>query len=150
MKHIIQLALLSAVMGSVAFAHSGVKDPTVMARMNLMTDISANMKALGQMIAGQTSYDGALAQRSAAALRQAAEEMPARFEQNATDPKSESRPEIWTDWDGFVSAARAMELAAMRLEEQAEFAGSGADLNQAFKDISETCTSCHKTYRLKK
>lgn len=143
LKHTIAFTGLLAV-ASVAWAHSGVKDQDVMARMNLMSDIAENVKLIGAMAKGETPFD---ADKVNAALDQIAEQsktIPAMFENRAQDPKSEALPVIWEDWQGFVDRATDGEKAAARL---AGSVSSRDDLGQVLGKIGASCKACHETYR---
>ena len=143
LKHTIAFTSLLAV-ASVAWAHGGVKDQDVMARMNLMSDIAENVKLIGAMAKGDTPFD---ADKVNAALDQIAEqskEIPAMFENRAQDPKSEALPVIWEDWQGFVDRATDGEKAAARL---AGTVSARDDLVQVLGKIGASCKACHETYR---
>ncbi len=128
---------------TVAVAHSGVKDPTVMARMNGMTDLGRASKTLGEMMQGKTAFDAGAAQAAAAELATQAALIPDRFRDPATDPKSEALPIIWEQFDDFLAIAARMKVAA----ESAQGITTLDDLNAAFAAIGQTCRDCHRTYR---
>ncbi len=128
---------------TVAGAHSGVKDPTVMARMNGMTDLGRASKTLGEMMQGKTAFDAGAAQAAAAELATQAALIPDRFRDPATDPKSEALPIIWEQFDDFLAIAARMKVAA----ESAQGITTLDDLNAAFAAIGQTCRDCHRTYR---
>lgn len=127
-----------------AFAHQGVKDPQVMARMQLMTKVADDMKALGEMVKGVTAYDAAAVQTRAASLNSHAGETIRLFEPEATDPKSEALPEIWTSFADFTARAQDMGVAAKSLK-----AASEGEFQAAFGELAKTCSSCHKSFRAK-
>lgn len=126
------------------FAHSGVKDPDVMKRMNAMKDVAQDMKALGAIAKNPSLFDVAVIDQHASSLVDHARSIPMLFEYQASDPKSEARDTIWSDWQGFMAEARAMEAAALGL------ANATTDsFEAAFTSLGDTCTSCHKDYRIK-
>lgn len=118
-------------------------DPTVKARQELMDVIGANTKVLGDMAGGKAPFDAAAAETAKAALIAAAAEIPAKFEPQATDPKTTAKPEIWTGWDDFVAKGKALGDAAAAIDTSAiegVQAGMGA--------IGGACKDCHSTYRI--
>lgn len=118
-------------------------DPTVKARQELMDGIVANMKILGDMAGGKASFDAAAAETAKAALVAAAADIPAKFEPQATDPKTTAKAEIWTNWDDYIAKAKALENAAAGIDAttvEGVQAGMGA--------IGGTCKDCHTTYRI--
>jgi cytochrome c556 len=127
-----------------AFAHSGVKDPQVMARMVLMTDVADDIKALVALT--KSDFDPQIAALHGSRLAAHADQIAPLFEQPATDPKSEARPEIWQDWAGFLADAEDMRIAA-----EAVAASEKEDaFTQAFARLGQSCTACHKDYRISK
>ncbi len=126
----------------VAFAKDGVQDPTVKARMDLMGTIGMNTKVLGDMAGGKSAFDASAAEAAKAALIAASAEIAAKFEPQATDPVSEAKPEIWTNWDDYVKKAGALNAAATAIDvASAETIGAGMGA------IGGACSDCHKAYR---
>lgn len=125
-----------------ALAHSGVMNPTVMARMDAMQEMAQNTKILGEMAKGKQDFDPALAQRSLARISQLAGETPALFRENATDPKSEALPAIWENFDDFSGKAQGLQEIAAGLSIAAE-----RDLRPALAELGGACKACHGRYR---
>lgn len=140
MLHRILLALALAVVPLGLAAHS-VSEPTVAARMMLMTEIARDTKTLGQMAKGEVAFDAGRANAALRALRGAAGHIPARFEAQADHPESEALPDIWTRWDDFVGIAEAMAAAANAQ------VSDPSDLQPALAALGRTCRDCHRAYR---
>ena len=139
------LAVAVAVLvGTMALAHDGVKDPTVKARMDVMAGIGANTKVLGQMAKGEVAFDAARARAAAGAIAEASDEILVFFKEKADDPKSEARDEIWEDFGTFSKQAGALRTAA--LEAQAHVRAPG-DLRMALRKIGSACQACHKSFK---
>lgn len=130
---------------TIALAHSGVKDPQVLARMEGMKQIAADMKILGEIAKGTAEFDASVLQSRSQTLAAHASEIEALFEAKATDPKSEAIDAIWSDWGGFLAKANAMETAAAALAD----VSTKQDFDPAFQTLGETCTACHEAYRIK-
>ncbi len=131
------------VVATMAAAHDGVKDPTVLARMNGMSDLGAATKVLGEMATGKTPFDASAAQIAADQLAARAGQIAAEFQDPATDPKSEALPNIWEEFDAFTAIATDLETAATG----AQWVSTQAELTEAFAAIGQTCRDCHRTYR---
>lgn len=130
-------------MAGVAVAKEGVQDPTVKARMDLMGTIGMNVKVLGDMATDKVAFDAAAALAAQEALVAASADIPAKFEPQATDPVAEAKPEIWTNWEDFVTKAGALNAAATALDPtslDSVKAGMGA--------VGGACRDCHTTYRM--
>ncbi len=137
------LIVALVLVAGVAVAKEGVQDPTVKARMDLMSTIGMNTKVLGDMAGAKTAFDAAAAQNAKEALVAASAQIAAKFEPQATDPVSEAKPEIWANWDAFVTKAGALNAAATAMDASsldAIKAGMGA--------IGGACKDCHSTYRM--
>ncbi|MEP1611622.1 MAG: cytochrome c [Roseobacter sp.] len=146
MKRSTILLCATVLFAGAAFAHTGVKNAAVKARMDAMSGIGAEMKILGQMAKGVTTFDQKAAQAAAASIAKLAGVTPALFEANEDDPKSEAKAEIWTNFDDFVKLSRALEITATGLSASI---GSKADVSLAMKSLGASCQACHKTYREK-
>lgn len=143
MKRTLAAVLTGAILSTAAIAHADVSNPAVAARMDAMKAIGGSMKTLGDMAKGATDFDAAAAQAALDTVAAKAAEVPALFEAQETDPESEAKPEIWTNWDDFVSKAQAMQAAA-----EGASIGSAADIGPAMGALGGTCKACHSDYRM--
>ena len=112
--------------------------------MDGMSAIAENMKTLGQMAKGATEFDAAMARSAAATIAEHASATPGLFEANETDPKSEARPEIWTNFEDF--AAKATELEAIATGFSTSI-NEPSDFNAAMGALGANCKSCHSVHR---
>ena len=144
MKKIIALSLLFAA-ATPGVGHEGVKNQAVIERMKNMQVIKDGMGVLGGMAKGAVAFDAAQAEAALASLKAASEQIAPTFEANETDPKSESLPAIWANWDDFVEKA-----------DDFSFMLEGTDVSSldgiraGMGNIGGTCSACHKQYRMKK
>ena len=133
-----------ALIASAAMAHQGVKNPAVMARMEAMSGVGAEMKTMGEMAKGARPFDADAARAAATRIAGYAAETPALFMAQEDDPKSEARAAIWDDFADFTAKASDMEQTAT------QYAGSIEtlqDVQTALSALGKTCTACHKPYR---
>ena len=140
------LGLLLAT-ATAALAHQGVQNPAVKARMDGMSAIAEHMKTLGQMAKGATEFDVETARSAAAAIAEHAAAAPGLFEANEADPKSEARPEIWSNFEDFAAKATELQTIATGLSTSIS---ELADLNVAMGALGANCKSCHSVYRIAK
>ncbi|MBN8189043.1 MAG: c-type cytochrome [Salipiger thiooxidans] len=136
------LALIA--LGTAAFAHGGVTNKDVMARMMVMGTISEQMKVIGSMAKGETDFDADVANAALIEIAAQSAQVPSMFETPATDPKSEALPVIWEQWDSFAARAQDAEAAAERL---AGTVVAQSDLGPVLRQVGETCKACHSTFR---
>ena len=139
------ILVATAAFATAVFAHSGVKNPAVKARMDLMGEIKEATGVLGNMAKGTLGFDAAQAAAAQAALLDAAERIDAAFEAPESDPKSEALPVIWTDWAGFQVETAGMIRAVAALDP-----GSLTGVRAGIGPIGQSCGRCHEGYRIKK
>lgn len=137
--------LAAALVSTAAFAHQGVKDPQVMARMDLMKGVGADTKIIGDMVKGATAMNLDQAHQAAVRLETAAQQIESYFAPKADDPKSEALPIIWEQWDQFLNIAGEMEAAAAMLK-----TADADGIREGLTLLGKSCGSCHKTYRIEK
>lgn len=141
MKFAAKLLVLGTLFaGDIAFAEA--TDPDVKARQELMKANGAAMKTLSDMAGGKVAFDAAAAQAAKDSLIADAAGIEEKWKVQATDPDSESKPEIWTAWDDFVAKAGDLGKAAEALDVSSKDtigAGLGA--------IGGTCKTCHTAYK---
>lgn len=138
------LAILAlSVAASAALAHSDVKNPAVLVRMEAMKEIAANMKALTGMARGDVAFDAEIVAGRMEEIAARAAEVPKLFEAPETDPASEAKPEIWTNYPEFTKAASALQEAALA----GATAGDEFDLGDALTNVAQTCKSCHTSFK---
>ncbi len=128
--------------GGIAIAGEAT-DPQGKARQEVMETLGKNMKILGDMAGAKTAYDAAAAEAAKAAIVAAASEAAAKFEPQATDPKTTAKEDIWANWDDFLKKADALKAAAEGLDAttlEGVQAGMGA--------VGGACKDCHTTYRI--
>ena len=147
MRRPIALTAITVTLAGAAFAHTGVKNAAVKARMDGMSAIAAEMKTLGQMAKGAIAFDAGMAKAAAANIAKHAAETPTLFEAEEDDPKSEAKAEIWENFADFT--AKSDRLEALALELSLGIAVE-SDLATAMKSLGATCQACHKDYREEK
>jgi cytochrome c556 len=146
MKLIKAFALGAVLVAGAAYAQEEPTDPNAIARSELMKMVGMNTGILGNMAGGKEPFDAAKAEGAKAALIEASAKIEATFmEQGAADPVSESKPEIWANWDDFLVKAKALGDAAGAVDvASAESIGAGMGA------IGGTCKDCHTSFRVMK
>lgn len=127
----------------IAFAETGATDPLVIAQKDLMKSFGGAAKTLGDFAGGKAAFDAAAAEAAKATLVAGSADIHVKFEKAGVDPASESKPEIWTNWDDFVKKANDLNAAATALDAstlEGVQAGMGA--------IGGACKACHTAYRM--
>ncbi|MFT6169608.1 MAG: cytochrome c556 [Celeribacter sp.] len=143
MKKLLTASTILVGLSFAAVAHSGVENQTVAARMESMKAIGGAMKTLGNMAKGAVEFDAATAQAAVNEIAVQSGKLPELFAVQETDPMSEAKPEIWTNWDDFTSKANALNAAA-----QATIITDAASIGGAMGAVGGSCKGCHTDYRM--
>lgn len=139
------LVVLLAISVNVQKTFAG-EDP-ILTRKQVMSNVGAATKALGNMIRGRSEFNTATAEQAMRSLASSAAAFPHYFpEGSETGGETEALPIIWDQKDDFTALAYKMEAAAV-----AGIAAAKADLEAlkgAFGAVAGTCKTCHQTYRM--
>lgn len=127
-----------------AWAHGGVQNPAVLARMDAMTLTAKAMEVIADMAKGKIAFDATTARAAAADVARHSAQTVALFEQPETDPKTEALPVIWERFDDFTSKARETEAIATTLAATLE---TPEDLRAGLMQLGASCKACHRDYR---
>lgn len=142
MKTVTAPLIAASLFATAALPHTGVQNPTVKAWMAGMENLAAATKTLGQMAKGEVAFDARAARSALDEIETHAARIPALFQTRASDPRSEARPAIWTNWDQFVALSDDLSQVA---------ASSGVGdldrLRQTLKKIGAACNACHSDFR---
>lgn len=103
------------------------------------------MKAISQAVEAGGPIDVEF-QKHADGIVDTSKRMLALFSEGAGGDHSRAKPEIWSDWNGFVEKANDFEQAGVRLS-RAMAQGDIEQVSEALKAVRATCGGCHKPYR---
>lgn len=143
MKIAAQAAILVITLGAAAaFAHSGVQNEAVKARMKGMKNIKAHTAVLADMAKGDIEFNRPQARKALDAIAAEAARIPSLFEAPETDPKSEADPAIWSNLEDFKERAELLEKTALDAR-----ALSTQAVQAILVDIGGTCKNCHRHYK---
>lgn len=133
----------AALIAGLAIAEGTATDPVVIAHKDLMKTFGGAAKALGGMAGGDVAFDAAAAQTAKTTLVDGAAKIASVFEQAGSDPASEAKPEIWTNWDDFLTKAKGLADAATALD-----ATTLEGVQAGMGGVGGACKACHTTYRM--
>lgn len=144
MKRVLFLLFILCLASPIALAHSGVKNPAVMARMEAMKSIGSATKTVGDMARGKRDFDLNAARTALDTIAQEAGRVSDLFANPEDDPKSEALPAIWDDFSDFQTKNDQMQSTAATL---ASTVTTLDDLRAGLAQLGDTCSACHKLYR---
>ncbi len=130
---------------TVAIAHDGVMNKSVLTRMETMTEFKEITKTLGRIGSGADEWDPKKVEITMQALTAAAARVVPEFEANERDPKDRAADTIWTSWDDFVSTANGFETTVSEMD-----VSSAKALAVSVSALGDGCKTCHKAYRVRK
>jgi cytochrome c556 len=142
------LALILGLAAVSATAHQGASG-IVKERMDTMSAIARNMKALATMVKTD-KVDPQAAKAIGSRVAEHASLFPTQFPEGSLSQVSEARAEIWADFDDFQAKSDELVMAASNLAESDPDDLDRRALRQALKAMGQTCKSCHESYRVKK
>ena len=112
-----------------------------------MKKVGGAMKRLSQSAKGEQPF-GPETVAAAAAIQAVANNVPALFKDNAPDPKSRAKPEVWSDAGKFAAASKAFADTTPALVAAAGGTDAAA-LGAALGASGKTCGACHDAFRAK-
>ena len=143
-KALIALSLGCILSATLTLAHQGATG-IVKTRMDNFSQSQRDLKASFTAVkAGE--WDEVIAK--ARAMVKWGQQIPSMFPEGSNNPPSEASPRIWEDMAGFTAACLDFVAAAENVITTAE-GGNKKDAIAALKALGQTCSACHKNYRVK-
>lgn len=114
-------------------------------RQKVMKSMGASMGAIGDILKHKLPFAGHIGVHATDISRMSTVIVES-FEKEITEGRTDSKPDIWQDWDKFVAAAEALEAEGAKL---ADIAASGdmAAIGGQVKALGKACGDCHKPFR---
>ena len=114
-------------------------------RQKVMKSMGASMGAIGDILKHKLPFAGHIGVHATDISRMSAV-IAESFEKEITEGRTDSKAEVWQDWDKFVAAAEALQEESAKL---ADVAGSGdmAAIGGQVKALGKACGNCHKPFR---
>ena len=113
----------------------------------VMASIGGNMGAIGAIMKNQLPYQKNIAAH-ARGIQIASMVIESAFKKQITEGRTDSKPDIWQDWDKFAAAARKLRDESRKL---ADLVGSDAmdmaAIGAQVKAVGKSCGGCHKPFR---
>ncbi len=127
---------------SIAALAEGQPEDTIKYRQNVMKANGAHMSAISAILQGKVDYKKQLADH-AKAVENINKDIPSLFPNGTNTGNTKALPAIWDNRAEFEKRANDAK------QKSAAFAKAAmtADAQAKFKELSETCKSCHKDFR---
>ncbi len=125
-------------------AHAADPDDMVKYRKNVMNANGGLMGASNALIQNKVEFKGQLA-GYARSLEVINKDLPALFPKGSGTADSDALPDVWNKRAEFEHRAKDTQTKAAAFAKAA--AGKDPKLADRFKDLSDSCKSCHKDFR---
>lgn len=112
-----------------------------------MKDVRGSMALLRRMVKGQAEFEQKSAAEAVETVIIVLKDMPNEFPPGSAALPSDAKPEVWTDWPGFMKAWEKTRDAANSLKSSAGKATRSADLKEGYEGLDNACEACHVKYR---
>ena len=145
MRSVFYGAVLIGAVAAAAFAHTGVENPAVLARMQNMKAMADQMEILVPMARGDSDLEPHRIAEALGDLQSSAVEVPSLFHVQEMDPQSEALPELWSDFEDFEGRSEEL-MQAIRVAMDLQI-DERQDLIQVVREIGSSCSGCHEVYR---
>ena len=129
-----------------SLAHDGATG-IVKKRMDAMSDIGDQMKAMAAILKGEQTFDASSVHTSATIIAGHARNIPELFPEGSLKKPSEALPVVWSRWEDFTKLGSSMEASAVSLAEVANSAQSITDVRDQIIAVGKSCKACHADFR---
>jgi cytochrome c556 len=139
-------ALFSGVLAALVVhsVHAADPDDMVKYRKNVMNANGGLMGAANALIQNKVEFKSQLASE-AKALEALNRDLPALFPKGSNTGDSDAQPDVWNKRAEFERRARETQAKAVAFAKAA--GGSDPKLAEKFRDLSDSCKSCHRDFR---
>lgn len=138
-------AVLAAIVPAVSLAHEGATG-VVKERMDLMTSMGKEMKAVGQKI--ESNRNLASIADSAIKVKTMSRDIARFFPPGSLIKPTDARPAIWEKWDQFEARISGLQRSLDALAAAAP-SGNPKLISDRFRQVGRSCAACHDDFRQK-
>lgn len=114
-------------------------------RQKVMKSMGASMGAIADVLKHKLPFAGHI-EVHASDISRMSTVIAETFEKEITEGRTDSKPEIWQDWDKFVAAAQGLQEEGAKLADIAS-GGDMAAIGAQVKNLGKACGNCHKPFR---
>ncbi len=120
-------------------------EATIDYRKGVMSALGGHSAAVAAIVVDGADFGDQLAGH-AHALVHLTRNMPALFPEGTDFGETAALPAVWENPEDFAQKAEANHVAAVTLLEAIE-SGQTGNLGPLFRDVGQSCRSCHQHYR---
>lgn len=139
------LVVLGCLVCSLAAVQAQEDEAFIQYRQKVMASHGASMGAIGDIVKHKLPYQGQILVH-AQDIQRMSTVIPEAFKKELTAGKTDSKPEIWKEWDKYTAASEALGREAAELAKVAQ-GGNMEAITAQVKKVGDACGDCHKPYR---
>ena len=114
-------------------------------RQKVMKSIGASMGGIGDILKHKLPFAGHI-ETHASDISRMSTLIKDAFEKEITEGRTDAKPDVWQDWDKFVTAAETLQEESAKLADIAS-GGDMAAIGAQVKNLGKACGDCHKPFR---
>jgi cytochrome c556 len=140
--------LLAPILCCLAFAGAYAQDDemVVQYRQKVMAGHGNNISSIGDIMKNKLPHAATQISMHAKILAEYSGLIEGAYEKKVSAGATDSKPEIWQNWDDFLAKAKALGEASTKLSEVAQGGDIRATMTQV-QAVGDTCSGCHNAYR---
>lgn len=135
-------------MASVSTLYAAESKEIIKYRANVMKTNGANMSAAAAVLKGKVDQKDRLLDH-AKTIETFTKDIPSLFPKGSGSGETRALASVWQKWSEFEKSARNNHAKAKAFA-KAVGANDSAAMKTAFKELADSCKSCHKDFRKKK
>ncbi|WP_280951321.1 c-type cytochrome [Manganibacter manganicus] len=116
-------------------------------RMAVMKHMAESMKTVGEMLNGRREFDAIAVCAGVAALHENRHQARKQFSSETKDHASRASAAVWEKPDDFKAELEGFDAAIKALVAASE-TDNLDEMRVPFKDVGQSCSSCHEQFRL--
>ena len=147
-KRLASTFIALGLLASVSALYAAEPKEIVKYRANVMKTNGANMSAASAILKGKVEHKDRLLDH-ARTIETFTKDIPALFPKGSDVGDTRALASGWQKWSDFKQSARDSHAKATAFA-KAVVANDKAAMKTAFKELSDSCKSCHKDFRKKK
>ena len=129
-----------------AGAYAQDDEMVIQYRQKVMAGHGNNISSIGDIMKNKLPHAATQISMHAKILAEYSNLIEGAYEKNVSGGATDSKAEIWQNWDDFLAKAKALGDASIKLSEIAQGGDIQATMTQV-QAVGDSCRACHNTYR---
>jgi cytochrome c556 len=140
------LAAVTLGLATAAGSQDDPNKPLLEYRQKIMQGQRASMASMGDILKFKMPFDASHFLVHAKNIGELSTLIPDAFETEITEGLTDSKPEVWSNWDDFVEKSKTLASESAKLRAAAE-TGDMKAIMPLVTSVQNACRGCHDLYR---